>query len=192
MSSSFFFLISFLKKCTDDQIKFDALSENDIKKICIEVRKISKGETISYGYKCQECNIPIEDEVNLTKHQVIRAFDATPIKVNDKLILTFKDLSYKTSEELYNKYGTSDKKFTYYYIINSIDSITYEDKTYTTFTEQEVIDFLDRLDPNEMAIVYDKFDSKVSSVELKRNFKCFKCKKPVEVEFGDLLSFLVF
>lgn len=184
------YIISFLKGCVDDPTKFDTVSENDLKKICIEVRKLAKGDTIEYDYKCSKCGLPLHDEVNITKHQAIKNFDESPIKVNDELVITMRDLPFKKSEELFEKYKTRSK-FLFYYIVNSIDGITYKGETFTEFSEAEMVEFLDQLDPKDMDEIYKKFDEKVSEVELKRTVKCLKCKTDTEVNFGDLLSFLV-
>jgi hypothetical protein len=185
------YIISFLKNCVDDTAKFNVLSEQDIKKVCVEIRKLSKGETIEYNYKCPKCNMSLQDEVNLTDNLVVKKFDMSPVPVNNDLIITFGDLSYNKSMDLMKKYGSSDAKYTYYYIINSIVGITYKDTTYTSFTEDEVITFLDPLDPLDMEKIYKSFNSKISDVSLSRTIKCIKCKEDIKIDFGDLLSFLV-
>lgn len=186
------YIINFLRNCTDDQVKFDTLSENDIKKVCIEVRKLAKGEDVEYSYKCKHCEMDLSDEVNLTSQQVVKEFDTVPCKINDKLIINFKDLPFKKSDELFEKYAKTEKQFTYYYVINSIEGLTINDETFTDFSEEELIEFLDDLDPDDMDKIYEKFDECMSSVELNHTVTCLRCTKDTEVQFGDLLSFLVF
>ena len=41
-------IISFFKDCVDDLKKYETLSENDLKKIALEARKISKGDDIEF------------------------------------------------------------------------------------------------------------------------------------------------
>lgn len=184
-------IISFLKECCDDKGKFARLSENDMKKICLETRKQAKGDEIEYNYKCPSCGFEFTDVVNLTTAQNIKEFDGSPVVVNDKMSVTFKDLDWVKSHSLYKLYADADTKFTYYFIINSIDSITYEGQTYTEFTETEVDTFIGNLDPKSMDTLYKSFDEKSSSFTLERKFKCLKCKEEINVNFGDLLSFLV-
>jgi len=185
-------IISFLKNCVDDQKKFDnVITESDIKKICIEVRKLSKGELIEYNYTCGNCGFSFSDEVNLTKNQEVKNFDVSPLIINDDLTVTFRDLDWKTSEKLVIENTDSNYKFTFKYIINSINSITYKGTTYTTFTPKEVEEFIDQLDSDDLKKLFDEFDKKASSVELVRKITCLKCKSPIEVNFGDFLSFLV-
>lgn len=184
------YIYDFLKKCTDDLDKFDLLSENDIKKVCIEIRKLAKGETIDYNYTCK-CGMRLNDMVNLTKHQTVKPFDQSPTVINEDLTITFKDLSYKKADELVELYGKTPKKFTYYYVINSVDGVSYKGQTYTTFTAAEVDEFLEDKKSEVLQKIYDAFDSKVSMVTLSQKITCLKCKKEVEITFGDLLSFLV-
>lgn len=184
-------IVSFLKECVDDKNKFDKLSENDIKRICIEIRKMSKGDEIEYGYECPHCKAKITDMVNLTKTLKVKSFDTTPFAVNDKLVLTFKDLEWLKTQDLYTRFSDSATKFAFYFIINSIDSLTYEGVTYTEFTEDEIVTFIDQLDPTDMDKLYKDFGNKGSSVSLDKQIKCTKCKEQIDVEFGDVLSFLV-
>ena len=53
-------------KHDDDKNKFDTLSENDLKHIAVELRKISKGDEVEYIAKCtnQECRHSFEDVLN--------------------------------------------------------------------------------------------------------------------------------
>jgi hypothetical protein len=185
-------IINLLKQCVDDKVKFDTLSENDLKKITMETRKLAKGETIEYNYECPHCKAKFFDEVNVGKEQEIKPFDATPLTINERLILTFKDLSWKVVEELFKDDDMTASKFTFKYLINSVDSITFDEQTYTEFTPEECENFIDQLDPKDLKTLYDGFESKLSKCDLKRSVKCLKCKEMVDINFGDLLSFLVF
>lgn len=183
-------IIGMLKQCVDDKSKFDSLSENDLVKLAIEVRKLAKGDTIEYNYECPHCGNKFFDEVNLTKEQVVKAFDSTPLKVNDRLTLTFKDLDWKKVETLY-KAADSSSKFTFKHLLNSVDSITLDGESFTEFTPEETEHFIDGLDSNDMKVIYDGFEERLSSCSLQRDIDCIKCKKNIDINFGDLLSFLV-
>jgi len=184
-------IINFLKKLTDDPAKFDLVSESGLKKICLETRKLAKGETISYVQTCPHCRFKIEDSVNINKEQVIKEFDESPITINDNFIITVKDLDWVTTEKLYEKYEKTPKTFNLYHFINSIDSITYNGTTYTEFTPEEAEAYIDALDSDELDAAMDKFDEKSSECDLKRSLKCYKCGKEFDIDYGDLLSFLV-
>ena len=184
-------IINFLKQCCDDKTKFDSLAENDIMKIAVEIRKLSKGDTIEYNYACDSCNNKFFDTVNLTKNLEVKSFDESPIKLNDNLMVTLKSVTWKDTEKLYNEFKDTPSKYQYKWIMNSIDSITYNGKTYTEFTPEEVEEWFDELKSNDLANLYQEFESKLSKVDLVRKLKCLKCKADIEVNFGDLLSFLV-
>ena len=184
-------IIDFLKQCVDDKSKYDTLSESDIKLICIEIRKLAKGDEIPYSYQCPECKFKLEDIVNLTKNKEVKKFDISPIKVNDKLTISVKDIEWIKTQDLYKRFENSTSKFTFHYIINSIDSVTFDGTTYTEFTEDEVIAFIDDLDPISMDKIYKEFDAKSSAVNLKRTISCLKCNTKTDVDFGEMLSFLI-
>lgn len=183
-------IVNLLKQCVDDSTKFNMLSENDIIKVAIETRKLAKGDTIEYNYECPHCSNKFFDEVNLTKEQTIKTFDTSPLTVNSKLTLTFKDLEWQKVEQLY-KSSDSSSKFTFKHLINSIDSVTYDGTLYTEFTPEEAETFIDQLNPNDMKVVYEGFEKRLSSCTLSRKIKCIKCKESIDINFGDLLSFLV-
>jgi len=183
-------IINLLRECVDDKNKFKTLSENDLIKVAIEARKLSKGDTIEYNYTCPKCGNKFFDEVNITKEQVVKFFDVTPLVVNDKMTVTFKDLDWVRVEELY-KTADSESKFAFKLIINSIDSITYKGTTHTEFTPDEVEVFIGQLKSNDMKIITDGYEQRLSSCSLERKVKCVKCKEEIDINFGDFLSFLV-
>jgi predicted nucleic-acid-binding Zn-ribbon protein len=183
-------IINLLKQCVDDKAKFNSLSENDLVKVAIETRKLAKGDTVEYNYECPKCGTKFFDEVNLTTEQVVKQFDVSPLTVNDKLTVTFKDLDWVKVEALY-KASSSSSKFTFKHLINSIDSITYDGTTHTEFSADEAEGFIDQLGPNDMKVIYEGFEARLSTCMLSRTVKCLKCKDQVEINFGDFLSFLV-
>lgn len=184
-------IVSFLRTCVDDKSKFDTLSENDIKKITIEVRKLSKGEEVSYNYQCPNCKIRLEDVLVLTSSQTIRETNLTPSKINETLIVTFKDVSFNKFQDIFKRFNESYTKFSFYYVANSIESVTFNGTTYTEFTEEEMVDFLDQLNPIDMEKIYKEFSEKSSLMSINRHIKCHKCGEEIDVEFGDTISFLV-
>lgn len=195
-------LINFLRNCVDKPAVFDTLSDTDLKKVAVEVRKLSKGDTIAYTYTCPHvigegvsatpCRNKINDEIKLSVAEKVKAFDGSPVPINDKLIISFKDLPNKKALELWDKYQSSLAKYTYYYMINSIEAVVYDNQPYTEFTEEEMIDFLDPLDSNDMEKISNEFEKRGSSLDLERKIKCRKCGQEIDVNFGDLLSFLTF
>lgn len=185
-------IISMLKDCcVDDKTKFNKFSESDIRKICVEARKLSKGDELEFNTTCGNCGAAIFDVINLTTSQKMKTFDLSPAIINDKLTVTFKDLGWEQCENIKKKHSDSARKYAYYYILNSIDSITYEGATYTEFNESEIINFVDDLNPMDIEKLYEQFHEKSSYFMLEHSTTCFSCKEEIDINFGDLLSFLV-
>lgn len=198
---------NFLKKCTNNASAFDQLSEVDLRKIALEIRKLSKGDTIQYSYRCpgqvrvnpadeenknvKTCNNVIEDEIQLSKSEEVRTFDPKPSVINDKLIIVFKDISYNEGIRLAEKYIDKPSQYVFYYMINSIEAFTYENTSYTEFSEEDLVEFIDGLNSEDMDKIQQEFESKSSSLKLVRKLKCRKCGHEFDVDFGDLYSFLI-
>jgi hypothetical protein len=186
-------IANFLRSCVDDKDKFELLSENDLKKLAIEIRKISKGEDVEYTYNCSnpECTFIFEDIIKLSKYEKIKEFDLTPIKVNDNLIVSLKEVSLNTLIELQERFKDEYAKLMFYYLINSFEAVTYNGQTYTEFTEEDTVNFVDQLDSNDLNLIYEAFEKKSSFVKLEKKLKCKKCGTETTVIIEDLLSFLI-
>lgn len=185
------YYVSFLKKCTDNEKTYDSLGEQDLKKIAIEIRKLSKGDAIEYNYQCPHCQHKLFTEVSLTKAEVTKNFDSSPTIVNDNTVITFKEISFKKLDELYEKHKDSRGKFLYHVLLNSIESITFKGETHTNFTPEEVETSFDTLESNDLKKITDAFTEKQSNVDLQQKLICLKCTKEIEVNFGDVFSFLI-
>lgn len=184
---------NFLKSCVDDINKFNTLSENDIKKLAIEIRKLAKGDEVEYTYQCQnpECKFLFEEVLKISKSEKIKEADLSPIIVNEKLSIALKEISFNDLINLRERFGNEISKLIYYYMINSIEAITYEGQVYTEFTEQEIIDFIDQLNSNDLDLIYKEFENKLSNVSLYKKLKCKVCNTETEVLIDDVLSFLI-
>lgn len=184
---------AFLKSCVEDKNIFDQLSENDLKKLAIEIRKLSKGDEVEYVARCsnEECGATYDDVMKLSKVEKIKPFDLTPLKLNDDLIIAFKDLSLDKYFELRNKYSEETAKLIFYYLINSIEAITYQSQTYIDFSEEEIENFIDQLSSNELNTIYEEYEKRVSSVKLEKKNKCKMCGSETQVVIEDILSFLI-
>lgn len=186
-------LLEFLSKCTDNLESFNKLSESDIKKIAIEVRKLSKGDTIEYSYKCPHCKNKFSDEVSLTKCVTVKPFDLAPAIINENLTIIFKENSFDKMEEIRRDYGSNASKFDFYTVLNAIEGVTDNNETYTNFTIQELETYVDGFESNDMKTIYREYADKKSKVILERKIKCMNpsCLKEVTINYGNLLSFLV-
>ena len=185
-------MFEFVKKCVDKPEMFDVLSNTDILKTVMELRKLSKGDTIEYEYKCPHCGTPTSDTISITKHSKTKKFDGSPVKLNETLIFNIKEVPAKVLMNLFEKYMTSSNKFNYYYLLNSIESVVVDGEISAGFTIDELIEFIDQLTPNQYEELQKVLQDKLADVSLDRSYKCIKCKKDVEVLFGDLYDFLIF
>lgn len=185
-------IIAFLKNCSDNEKVFDSLSEQDLKKVAIEVRKLSKGDRIEYNYTCPHCNHQMFDEVKLREAEVVKPFNNAPIKVNEEISFIVKDLSFKDADKIFEKYKESPNKYTYYFILNSIEAVVHNGTVYKDFTLEEIDTWIGDLSSDDLKILFEEFEKNTSEVKLERKIKCIKCKEEIEISYGDLFSFLVF
>lgn len=182
-------MFKFISKCVDVD-KFDELSSTDLLKIASELRKMSKREFIDFNYTCPHCEFKDENRVDLNKDVVVKKFDRTQIKIND-LLINLKEPTHIELLGIIEKSNNSVVKFEYEYILNSILSFIYKDELYQGFTKEELGEFIDGMTTIDYEILNREITSRMASVEIKKKYKCIKCKKEVEVNFGDLYDFLI-
>jgi hypothetical protein len=188
-------IVNFLRTCADSAVVFNTLSEAGIKAFAMEARKLSKGDTIEYSFNCpgsgeKKCGFKVEDRISITKDSQLKAYESHPVTVNEHITLTLCDLPYEKSLQIDAAY-TSEVKRNFYKLLNRIDSMTIDGVTYTEFTQDEVENYLDELDSNDMGKIVEQADAEFSSADLSKKVKCVVCGKETSVKFEDLLSFLV-
>jgi len=184
-------IINFLRNCVDNQATFDLLSEQDLKKVTLEIRKLSKGDSIEYNYQCPNCSSKLFDEVRLSKAEVVKPFNHEPLVLNESISFLFKDIPYKEADILFEKYKDSEAKYTYYFLLSSIEAITHEGTVYDKFSVEELDEWIGNLNSDDLDKLYTTFEEKVSEVKLEKKLTCIKCKEVFPIEYGNLFSFLV-
>jgi len=185
-------IIKFIGRCVDDKQTFAELSNVDLLRIIMELRKLSKGDAIEFEYTCPHCEMKNPTEVKVSKSMKFKIFDFTPIKVNEDLQVFLKDVDYSTMIKIMTDAGDSLSKFNFNYLLESIQSLTIKGMSYPNFTREDLIEFLDDLESNELEFILKELNERASTISLDKKFKCIKCKKEVSVDFGDLYSFLAF
>ena len=187
-------ILNLLKNCVDDKMKFDTLSHNDIKQIAVATRRVSKGEDIEYSGKChdEKCQTKFDDVILLDKDILTTEFDVSPIVINDSLVFILKEISFNSLLELQTRFKEEPEKLIFYHLVNSIEAINYQGTAYTEFNEEEMVNFIDQMEPNDLSKLQDEFYKKSSSVKIFKTVKCKKCKKDIEVEIYEVLDFLFF
>jgi DNA-directed RNA polymerase subunit RPC12/RpoP len=161
-------------------------------KVAMELRKLSKGETIEYDYTCPHCKMKSKDVVSVVKHAKIKDFDGSPITISEDLIINIKEVPATEVLKIIEKCPESLNKFNHAFLLASIDSLVIKGDIHTGFTEDEISEWVDDMKPNDYEKLSDMINEKTASVELDRKYKCIKCKEEVQVKFGDLYDFLIF
>lgn len=184
-------IVKFIKKCVDNTQLFDTLSNTDYVYLIAKLRKLSKGSTIEYTYKCESCSFPLQDTVSIENNLIVKKFNSSSIKVRDDLIITIKEVPFRIYDSLITTY-TKVTEYNYNYILNSIETIAYKGQVYEEYTQEELIKFVDSLGSNEFADMVKQINNAGAEIKLEKTIKCGKCKHDNIVEFGDLYYFLAF
>lgn len=182
-------IVKMVRKCVDNQQLFDGLSETDILAISMELRKISKGESVEFSFTCPHCEKTNPGELSLAEDLKVKHFDAKPIKIGE-LTFAIKEVPYTVKNQLKRDY-VKTAEYNYHYLVDSIDSVTHNGKAYATFTRDEMMEFVDDLDPKVFKKLYDSLDGKVATISLQSTSVCLFCQKEIKVVFEDLYDFFV-
>lgn len=211
--------ISLARKCVRENTVdfFDKLSRNDILFTLTQMRKISKGNTVDFSYRCinPECDdwveypkniqeetgligqgkIQYESKIDLEKDIETKTFDDSVIKVG-KLKFHIQEVSYMVQKEMESQYIKKDSPnltaFNYYFVLNSIKAIEIGEKTINDFSREELIQFVDSLGPNDFEKLSDGISSRVSNFNIKKNVSCPKCDFSSDVVYEEMFSLMVF
>jgi hypothetical protein len=186
-------IVKMIGKCVDNPTVFKSLSNVDYVALLIELRKISKGATIEYTYKCTnpKCRFELSDDVNLNKHVIVKKYEGGTHKVNDKLSIILKEVSFEEYDRLKQTY-TKTTEYNYNFVIKSIEAIVEDGELYSEFTTEEITDKIDTLSSLEYKALSKKIDESLSTIELSKSLTCQRCKTEMDVKFGDLYHFLAF
>lgn len=184
-------IIKFIRKCVDSDSIFDTLSNTDYVYLLGQLRNISKGSTIEYTYKCEGCGMDLSDDINIEKNLKVKKFQSDTIQINDDMKISTKEVSYKDYDRLTTKF-TKMTEYNFNFILASIDAIVFKGQVYEGFTDQELMEFLDDLCPNDFGKLAKSINASVAEISLEKKLRCGKCKHENNVNFGDLYSFLAF
>ena len=184
-------IVKFIRKCVDNQPLFDGLSPTDQVYLLTKLRRVSKGSKIEFKYPCDKCEFELLDSVSVSDNLILKKFDPKPIKVNPKLSITLKEVSFVDVDAL-REACTKTIEYNFEYNIRSIESIAYESVVYEDFTIDEVRTFVDELPPNDMVVITKAIEEASTDIKLEKVVKCGRCGTDNAVRFGDLYHFLVF
>lgn len=180
-------ILKLINKCTDNFTDVSALSESAISQISIELRKISKGETVEFGYTCAKCKAANTGSVDLNKDIVLKKFDDSPIKI-ENLSFKLKEIPYETLIALREKY-TKTTELNYHILVNSLDCISTESESYANFTIEEAYEFIDDLKVDIFNELMGEMISKMSAFVILKKSKCISCKTESSILFDNVTDF---
>lgn len=178
-----------MKKCMEKSDIFDTLSDNDILDLALYLRKVSKGETLEFSYKCTHCQKQNFSELNLDKDIKKKLFDNKHIVIDD-MTFVIKELSQDETSTIRKKFP-KDVEFNFEFISNSIVSVTDKGKSYTSFTKKEMSEFIESMNPSQFKNLFNKIDVAQSDITMEKEVKCSICDKAVTVAFSSLYDFFV-
>ena len=180
-----------IRSCCDDGKVFDSLSKANVIYTLAQLRKESKGSKIEYNYNCQECKFDLNDEISIDKDMKTKKFNSEPIKIGSDLVFGIKEVPAIETDKLREKLK-KNTEYNFSFIVKSIDTIAYKGEVYEEFSESEVSDFIDGMNPLDFETLATKINEAQAEVSIEKTLKCGKCKHVNEIYFGDLESFLAF
>lgn len=175
----------------DDSVDVQSLPNTDISYIMLQLRKISKGETIELIQTCPKCQTKLDFIVNI--NDIKFKGDATKttkdIKLDDKYTIRVKQPSIETIKAM-DKYET-EEDISYYMVLSSLDKLFEEDAVYSfsTYTKEEVENFYGNLSITQQEMITD-FILETATLEYQYELTCTNadCKHVIKdkiTEFGD-------
>ena len=147
--------------------------------LCVRCKSI--GEVVELTTTCEQCKTPIEFELSLEEHTIPQSLPDPMLKLNDKLSCLFKPVSLQC---LLNSKNDDDL------IADCIVSVFYNDETYTEFTKDEFLKFIEPLPAKEYGIIETYFQ-KQPKLCLNHTCKCPKCNTNKEVQLEGIFNFFI-
>lgn len=184
-------VVAMISKCVDNQETFKTLSNVDYIFLLIELRKISKGNTVEFTYKCTNDKFELFSEVNLIKDIKVKKYTGKKVTINETKSINLKEVSFLDFDDLKSKY-TKITEYNYHFVLKSIDSIIDNGVVYTEFTQEELTKYIDELTSSEFRLLSTAIDESLATIEISKKITCGRCKTEMDVEFGDLYFFFAF
>ncbi len=208
--------INLARRCVEKPAVIDKLSKNNLLYLLSEMRKLSKGDQISFQYRCvnEKCpdwieyppervekegvkgggNTLLDGRIDLDTDLTTKAFVDKPIKIRD-FKFHIKEVPYIIQKEMDSKYLSKLQlnEWNYEYVLASIKAIEPEkDKKITKFTRDELIGFLGQLTSDEFKTLSDSIGENISEFAIKKKVKCPMCDNETDIVYEELFSLMVF
>jgi hypothetical protein len=192
-------ILDFLKDHVEDKELFDTLSEVDVYKILFTLRNNSKGNEISYSWKChhlenENTKCKVYGQVQTSSLDVIDNVQYKLSKINDfkldnEYTVYFKKISFINKLSLIKEVD-SLSELKYKLVLGHIDSIIKNGDVLTFNTIKDVDNFLKEIEPKYVYKIISLYNDFTSSINITKDNICSVCKNKQELTVGSFDFFL--
>lgn len=184
-------ILSLLDSCLFD-MEIESLSPTDILALAVEIHKKAKGEEVEVFFTCPHCGNKNSDPliINLNTDMTVKKFDDEIVEIAD-YVFNFKEISFKENSALAKKYKDSIRKYRFFHMVASLESVIDDGETFNHFTEKEAEDFFDDMDIQDFEKLVEDFNNKIADATISKSTKCLGCEGTVRVFVNDLTDFFV-
>ena len=151
--------------CVDEEINLYTRPVVDFEWVFLQVRSKSVGEMVELTGKCRECGASYDFDVDITKAEYPKAPDSR-LKITEDLMIEFRPVSVKDTHDAQNETDNV--------VAKCAKAIHYKGETYTEFTEEEFLKFIEPLTMEQYAVI-DMFFASQPSLVISTSAKCLKC-----------------
>lgn len=177
-----------IRNCSFDKLDPLTMSLVDIEWLFLQLRIKSKGETVDYSFKCNECGTTNDKQAALSKVKVVNKDFGNVIKLTSDIGLQMKSPSYELTGIISSKMNSED---IFNIILNSIEVIYEGEEVYkaSDFSKDELMEFVEDLNDEQFKKIQNYFEHLIS-LELDVDFTCANCKKENTLTLKGLKDFL--
>lgn len=167
-----------LTQCVDGDINLQNRPMVDFEWLFLQIRGKSVGEIIELSSKCVECGMGVEVALEISDVKV-PPFPNSKVQVNDDLVIEFRGVALKDLQRV---------KQAEELVGSCAKAIHYKGESYTEFTSEEFLKFIEPLTLAEYAKI-DEFFEKQPTLTLDGKCKCFKCGASNEIHLQGVFNF---
>ena len=167
----------------------EKLSMAGLKRFILELRVTSNSEILEdLNVKCSACNRTVQVDLDISNDVKYVDCSRTPQRITEDLQIQFNTLSFNEVLKLDKDTTNTDPLFLKC-IHKSIKVIIYKDKIYDTFSEKEVINFIDELPSSVFKKLIESYEKSAGLLEIKKSITCPYCSGTQEVDLAKESNF---
>lgn len=186
-------VINLLKSCILTEVNIENLPLFDIEFLFLQLRMKSVGEVVSLHIKHienKECMHSNKYELNLEEvkihfdpehKNIINLKDGVGVEMNYPSINMFDQMDVTQNTSM---------KAAFNMVSKCVKHVFDKDMVYSDFTEEELNDFLGKLDQKQFSKLINFFET-IPKLKHKIKFKCSKCGDDIEYELNSLNDFFL-